>query len=163
MKKSTIIFSLLAVMFSVTGCSYYECTCDHKNGGSSSDPCKFHKQTIDLAVAQADWEYDGGTHQFFYRFNVPEITAEVYNYGEFSICREYNPGTADAYQVALPMSSYLSEEITDNGQVSTYYFTEHVDYRLGIGYVEIQYTLSDYYYPDGFLPESMLFRLQLSY
>ena len=153
MRKYVLIFGLLAVMFSFSGCYVHE----------SSEPCKFHKKTIDLMVQPENWVYDSDELQYFASFNVPEITAEVYNYGEFSICREYDTGTADAYQVALPMSSYFWEEVTDNGQVSYNFYIEHINYRVGIGYVDIQYTLSDHYYPDGFLPESMLFRLQLSY
>ena len=43
-----------------------------------------------------------------------------------------------------------------------------VDYRIGIGYVEIQVTNSDFYYPSDannnlIKPEAMVFHLQLIY
>jgi hypothetical protein len=108
---------------------------------------------------QADWQFDDNTLQYYYHFDVPEITPFVYNYGNWSISREYNSGTKDAYQVALPQSVYMTETLSDG---SIAYYTQHIDYRVGIGYVEIQLTNSDYFYGQE-NPEDMLFRLQLIY
>lgn len=108
---------------------------------------------------QADWQFDDNSQQYFYSFEVPEITPYVYNYGNWTICREYNYGTADAYQVALPQSLYMTETLTDG---SIAYYTQHIDYRVGMGYVDIQLTNSDYFYGQE-NPESMVFRLQLIY
>ena len=110
-------------------------------------------------MQQADWQFDEETKQFYYHFEVPEITEDAYNLGQWSISREYNYGTADAYQVALPLSSYM----TDTVQVeSTVNYSQHLDYAVGVGFVEVFLTISDFYY-DDFTPEAMLFRLQLTY
>jgi hypothetical protein len=118
--------------------------------------CRYHEKTIDLVVNQSEWKFDSQLKQYYVRFDLPEITAEVYDFGNFSVHREYNAGTPDAYQVALPQSVYMSEQVS-NGII---YYTQHIDYRIGVGYAEIQVTNSDYAY-DPYNPESMLFRLQL--
>ena len=145
MKKVLLILSFIAVAIGFTGCE--------------DEPCRYHTQTLDLRVMQADWQFDDNTQQYYYHFDVPEVTPFVYNYGNWSISREYNSGTADAYQVALPQSVYMTEALADG---SIAYYTQHIDYRVGIGYVEIQLTNSDYFYEQE-NPESMLFRLQLIY
>ena len=145
MKKVLLILSFIAVAIGFTGCE--------------DEPCRYHTQTLDLRVMQADWQFDDNTQQYYYHFDVPEVTPFVYNYGNWSISREYNSGTADAYQVALPQSVYMTEELADG---SIAYYTQHIDYRVGIGYVEIQLTNSDYFYEQE-NPENMLFRLQLIY
>ena len=145
MKKVLLILSFIAVAIGFTGCE--------------DEPCRYHTQTLDLRVMQADWQFDDNTQQYYYHFDVPEVTPFVYNYGNWSISREYNSGTADAYQVTLPQSVYMTEELADG---SIAYYTQHIDYRVGIGYVEIQLTNSDYFYEQE-NPESMLFRLQLIY
>ena len=145
MKKVLLILSIIAVAIGFTSCE--------------DEPCRYHTQTLDLRVMQADWQFDDNTQQYYYHFDVPEITPFVYNYGNWSISREYNSGTADAYQVALPQSVYMTEALADG---SIAYYTQHIDYRVGIGYVEIQLTNSDYFYVQE-NPENMLFRLQLIY
>lgn len=145
MKKVLLILSIIAVAIGFTSCE--------------DEPCRYHTQTLDLRVMQVDWQFDDNTLQYYYHFDVPEITPFVYNYGNWSISREYNSGTKDAYQVALPQSVYMTETLSDG---SIAYYTQHIDYRVGIGYVEIQLTNSDYYYEQE-KPENMLFRLQLIY
>lgn len=151
MKKVSFLFVFAALLLLFTGCE------------SKQEPCQFNKKTIDLVVNQKDWSFDNDTHQFYCHFDIEELTANVYNYGEVSVSREYNSGTKDAYQVALPMSLYMVEEVDDGqGGTSYIYYTQHIDYRVGIGYVEVQLTNSDYAYADE-KPESMIFRLQLTY
>ena len=128
-----------------------------------------HVRTLDMNVDQRDWQFDTIMHQFYYRFDVAEIDANVYNFGNWTICREFNAGKKDAYQVALPMSTFQKEEVLyDDGTVVDIYYTQHIDYRVGIGYVDVQLTNSDFSYEvdtkGTFIqPESMLFRLQLIY
>ena len=147
--RKKIIISLLTVMaLGFTACQK-----------QNVPECKYHSQTLDLTVKQPDWQWDSGSLQYYFHFDVPEITSYVYNYGNWSICREFNAGTGDAYQVALPMSTYMVYAINDS---TDGYYTQHIDYRLGIGYVEVQLTNSDYFYEEE-KPENMLFRLQLIY
>lgn len=150
MKKYIIIgmMAMVAVLF--TACE--------------SNTPKFHKQTVDLVVNKANWDYDNSTNQFFCHFDVPELTAQIYDYGEVSVNREYNSGTKRAYQVALPETTYKVEEVDNgDGTTSTFYYAQHVDYAYGVGFVEVFYTISDYIYGEGFTPEAMLFRLQMTY
>lgn len=121
-------------------------------------------ETIDLTVNQSDWKFDEQTAQYYCRIEVPQITSDIYNYGQFTICREFNYGKADAYQVPLPMSMFLSEIIPAESVV---HYTQHIDYRVGIGYLNVQLTNSDYLYTfEGnkpIPPEGMKFRLVLTY
>jgi len=149
--KKNVIIGLLALMgIALTGCQ-------------TNAPCNFHKKTVDMPVQSSEWQFDKDLQQFYVRFTIDWITSDVYNYGEFSVHREYNSGTKDAYQVALPQSQYLWENVQDStGTETTVYYQQLVDYRIGVGYVEIQVTNSDYFYGD-YKPEDMLFRLQLTY
>lgn len=124
-----------------------------------------HKRTIDLVVKQSAWDFDQSANMFYCHFYVPELTARAYNYGEVSINREYNSGTSNAYQVALPETTYKSEQLTDsvgNPVDEYFYYQQHIDYTYGIGFVEIFCTISDFYY-EGFTPDAMVFRMQLTY
>ncbi len=155
MKKYVFICLMAVVAAGMTSCNNdKECTCV---------PCQFRQQTLDLVVLQKDWQFDNKAKMYFYRFDVPELTAEIYNYGEVSINREYNNGTQNAYQVALPETTYRVAEL-DNGDntYSPYYYQQHVDYAYGIGFVEIAVTISDFFY-DDFTPENMIFRMQMTY
>lgn len=121
-----------------------------------------HKKTIDLVANLSSWNFDSNTGQYFCHFDVADLTANVYNYGEISISHEYNSGTPKAYQVPLPETTYLVQNL-DDGQGGTvpYYYQEHIDYVVGIGYVEIFLTISDYYYE--YSPDAMVFRMQMTY
>ena len=144
--KKYIFISLLALV----GVMFSSCR--------SNEP-QMRKKTIDLAVTQSKWGYDSSVDMFYCHFDVPELTAEVYNYGEVSISREYNYGSPNAYQVPLPETSYKVEQDGEN----TFYYAQHIDYAVGVGFVDVFYTISDYFYPDGFVPEDMHFRLQMTY
>ena len=127
------------------------------------------KQSIYLEVPQSDWKYDSDIMQFYVRFSVPEITASIFNYGNYSIHREYNTGTADVCQVGLPQTIFVLLPVENpDGTPGEYYYQQLVDYKIGVGYVEIQVTNSDFLYEEdklGYLvnPESMMFHLQLTY
>ncbi len=149
MKKEFIVM-LLAVM-GLTGCQ------------EKIIQNEFHTETLDLFVESSDWEFDMETLQFFYHFDIPEITTRVYDNGNWTICREFGKGTKNAYQVALPMSTFETDTLVDKSVV---YYTQYVDYRISVGYVEIQLTNSDYMYTtdkkgDLVPPDDMYFRLQL--
>ena len=148
--KKYIFISLLALV----GVMFSSCR--------SNEP-QMRKKTIDLAVTQSKWGYDSSVDMFYCHFDVPEITSKVYNYGEFSVNREYNSGTPRAYQVALPETTYLQEEVDDgHGTISVINYQQHLDYAIGVGFVEVFCTISDFYY-EGFSPDAMLFRLQMTY
>jgi len=139
----------------LTSCIYKSTT-----GGE----CTCVSKTIELPVASKDWIYDGDARRFYCHFKRSEITSTVYNRGQWTICREYNSGRSDAYQVALPESVFKVEE-TSAGNI---YYTQHIDYAVGLGWVEITLTNSDYGYDQdghGYLinPEGMVFLMQIHY
>ena len=158
--KKYLLIGLVAMMgLGMMSCSGSSCDCKHE----PVLPSQFNKKTIDLVVNQQEWKFDNDTKQFYAHFDLPELTSDIYNYGNYSLHREYNTGKKDAYQVALPESSFRVEEIDDgHGGTQNIYYTQMVDYRVGVEYVEIQVTNSDYSYGAA-NPESMVFRLQLTY
>lgn len=160
MKKYAFLCLLAVIAFVQTGCVIH--------GNTPTPDCMYHAKTIYLEVKQNEWQYDADNQQFYTHFDVPEITANIYNYGNYSLHREYNTGLSTAYQVALPQSLLLSETVTQDSGTSVVYYTQLVDYRVGVGYVEVQVTNSDFYYPTNtqgnlIKPESMVFHLQLIY
>lgn len=137
MRNRVFICLLALVMVVLTACQ-------------SNDP-SMRKDTFDLPAYADGWVFDKDLQQYYYHFDMPELTNAIYNYGEFSIHHEYYPGTESRYQVALPETIYHGDYI------------EHLDYTIGPGYVQIYFTMSDFAYPDDFTPGDMLFRLQMTY
>jgi len=141
---------------------------DYLYGQEPPETMQFRLQAndaiIDLTLMQNDWIFDEELKQYYYHFNVPEITEDVYNYGHWSIAREYNYGTADAYQVDLPMSCFMTDTLKENVIV---HYTQQINYLVGVGLIEVQLTNSDYYYDvdngNPIPPEEMHFRMQLTY
>ena len=150
MKKQLFIVALLA--FVLTGCK------------DTAKVSNTQTETFDLTVLHKDWSFDDKARQFYCHFDLPEITTQLYNYGNWTVSREYNKGDKNAYQVALPMSCFMTDTLS-NGSVA--YYTQYIDYRLGVGYIEVQLTNSDYLYVyqggKPVAPEDMDFRLQLMY
>ena len=121
------------------------------------------KKTTFLEVRASQWEFDKGANMFYCHFEVPELSSDVYENGEVSVSREYNTGTKNAYQVALPETTYKEIALdNEDGTTSPYYYCQHIDYAYGVQFVEVFITISDFYY-DDFSPESMVFRLQLTW
>ena len=154
MKKYVFFLLLTTILFSLTGCQ---------------NECYYHSKSIYLDVAQSEWKFDKDQQQFYAHFNLNQITSDIFNYGNYTLHREYNTNTKDVYQVGLPQSLYLWENVTEaDGSEVTVYYQQLVDYRVGVGYVEIQVTNSDYFYPEDasgnkINPEAMVFHLQLIY
>ena len=146
MKKNVFIIAVLCALLGLASCD------------NRQPDCKYHALTRDLTVMQVDWQWDASNKQFFYHFDLPEVTPYIYNYGNWAICREYNYGKANAYQVALPQTVYYTEQVDS----TTIYYSQLIDYAIGVGYVEIVLTNSDYFY-DANNPETTHFRLQLIY
>ena len=146
--KKYLLIGLVALM----GLGMTGCTTNNEPSG------KFHKKTIDLNVTADAWVWDNIMNTYYCHFDLPELTRDIYNYAEVSVNREYNNGTSKAYQVALPETTYLTEKVNNQDN----FYQQHIDYAYGVGFVEITLTLSDYYY-EGFHPEAMLFRMQLTY
>ena len=153
MKKYLFICLMALVGMLFTGCK------------EKNEPCRYAKQSVYLFVEQDEWKWDNAKAQFYVHFKVPELTADAYDYGNYSVHREYEPKDGDPYQVGLPQTICLWEPIVDetgNPTGDIYPYQQHVDYRIGIGFVEIEVTNSDYLYDPG-NPEGMVFHLQIIY
>lgn len=124
--------------------------------------CNYHKKVIDLAVPPEAWKFDSTELQFYCRFQMPEITRYVYNYGQWSVFCEAKRSNGDIFQAMLPVTRFYAGTTTED---VTNYYTQYLDYRISVGFVDIQLTNSDHLYIyDGEDPippsETMYFRLQ---
>lgn len=137
MKKLFFIGLLAFVVLGLTSCQ--------------NNSTGLHKDTRTLVVKANQWYFDEKQNSFFCHFDVPQLTKNVYQYADVSVYREYYHDTEYAYQTVLPETSYYGE------------YEQHVDYTYGVQFVEVFYTISDFYYPSDFTPGDMRFRLQLTY
>ncbi len=93
-------------------------------------------------------------------FNVPELTADIYDNGIIKVYREWGTGTKDATQAELPFTRY-QEYLADELNNTWGFYSEHVDYDFLVGALNIYYTASDFDYElnESFMPEGMHFRV----
>lgn len=153
--KNVLWISLLGLAMMVTGC----------RKGLEEDAQYYHSKVLDVTVLHEEWQFDKELGQFYCHKNVEELTEKVYDYGSWELYKEFQGGTKNAYQVALPTSTFLVDTLADK---SVFYYTEYLDYRVGLGYVEIQLTWSDYNYLVDkagryIKPNEMDFRLHIEY
>ena len=141
----------------VPSCTYNTYS-EPTSGSGTGSTCKFHAFTRDLNANAGDWQFDNSANMYFAHFDVADITNDVYKYGVITVSHEYTAQSAGSYLVALPETMYRETTVDDN----PYYYQQHIDYAVGVGFVEIFITISDYYY-DDFEPEAMKFRLQAVY
>ena len=143
MKKYLFIslFALVAIMF--TGCE--------KNDAVS------RKMTIDFRVPQSVWTYNEDYGGFSAIYDAPQLTANVYDYGTWTMSHEYGVDSKDPFLVQLPEIVYLYDEGTNT------YYSQRIDYEVHIGYVRVVVTNSDYAYLNNWKPEEMYFHLQIVY
>lgn len=171
MKKSFIVL-VLGIAATLVGCKpnyYYDYTTNnyivgdtcHCQGGGGGGECYYHSKVYDLNATATSWELNerqDGTQFISATFNIAELTATVYNYGAVSCYAEFNGGTKDAYQLALPATNYNNYESA--GQ--TFYYSEKIDFIYGIGWVEVDIEYSDQaIYEDAY--KDYLFRLFLQW
>ncbi|MBQ7632300.1 MAG: hypothetical protein IJS82_06050 [Paludibacteraceae bacterium] len=150
MKKATQIIAFMLVVLAFVAC-------ERNEPGQ-----KMIVSTLDLTVCQPDWKFDNITRQYYYRFDVPEIDNYAYNYGLINLYREFDFTSSNPYQQILPYSWFLTDFVEDpiTGDTIVDYYTQHVDYLYGIGFLDVQLTNSDYIYPKQ-NPDTMRFRLQI--
>ena len=128
--RKIIIFAIVLLGF--VGCYDY-------NAGATL-------QTVQLRVESYEWTCDG---DFFYaEFTMPEITEDVFDYGEVK-----------AYLVSNRMDyNYAQKNLLpyvlhkDDGE---FFYTETIDFEYGIKWARIYYTISDFAYEGN--PPAMEF------
>ena len=123
-------------------------------------------QILDFEVKQNGWNYSGPANStdrdnnyFYCTFDIPKLTADIYDNGVVAAYIEYGTGTADAVQHQLPLVQHI--EMEDAGTM--YFYTATTDYEYGVGQISFFYTLSDFYYEVDVneLPPAAHFRVVL--
>jgi hypothetical protein len=147
-------FFLLAILLMMTGC--YD---------TNSPMLK----TISVRVKANEWQYtqqgvnDQFNNNYFYAgFNVPEITARAFDYGEVkAYLVKDRMNATNARKHLLPYVMH-KEEMVDGQWI---YFTETVDFTYGIGWVEVNFRASDFAYEDNvnINPPAMEFDIVITY
>ncbi len=148
MKKLSIIFAILVAAFTFTACEY-------QNVYPKETIYATNSKTVDIHVASADWAYSSEGGYYYYTASVPALTKTIYDTGVITCYREYNHGTADAYQMNLPRVF----PVVDSGSGEVY--SQIVDFSFLVGQVEIAVTNSDLKYDLNTTPEAMDFRLNM--
>ena len=122
-----------------------------------NEPCQFNKVNVDFRVPQNAWAFDETNGWYCYYYETNKITAYIYDYGSWTMSHEYNPGTKDAFLIQLPEFRFLQDEGTGD------FYTQRTDYEVGVGYVMVYVTNSDYAYEPGWKPDEMYFHMQITY
>jgi hypothetical protein len=148
--KKCLFIMLAALGFVLTSCNQPQ-----------PEPCNFHKDFVDFVVRSNDWYYDAGQGWYVYTYSTPKITTYIYDYGTWTMSHEYYPGTSNEFLVQLPEIKYL-EDVDAAGNVLGYY-SQRIDYAVGVGFVEVYVTNSDYSYLPNWKPEEMAFHMQIVY
>ena len=150
MKKYLFINLVALLSLVLTGC-------EKKN-----EPCQctqehLTKATVDFRVPKNVWTYDQDNAWFSAVYETEKLTEYVYDYGTWTVSHEYNPGTEDAFLIQLPELRFLLDE------ASGAYYTQRIDYEVGVGYVRVYVTNSDYTYYENWQPDEMYFHMQIVY
>ena len=122
-----------------------------------NEPCQFNKVNVDFRVPQNAWAFDETNGWYCYYYETNKITAYIYDYGSWTMSHEYNPGTKDAFLIQLPEFRFIQDEGTGD------FYTQRTDYEVGVGYVMVYVTNSDYAYEPGWKPDEMYFHMQITY
>ena len=140
MKKILLVFSISLV---VVGCNL-----THVDQDSAT------LKTIKIKVRAQEWLYtqqgndDQYNNNYFYAVvNMPEITENVFDYGEVKAYAVFNRNSPTyARKHLLPYVLHV-EEPTNTGD--WLYFTETYDFIYGIGWAEFNFRTSDFAYEDN--------------
>ncbi len=127
-------------------------------------------KTFKVAVKADDWQYtqQGTTDQFnnnyFYAVvDMPEITREVFNYGEVKAYAVFDRSSLTyARKHLLPYVLHVEEPTAAGDWL---YFTETYDFTYGIGWAEFNFRTSDFAYEDNvnINPPAMDFDIVITY
>ncbi len=148
MKKLYLILAAIACTLCFTSCEG-----DKYFPTETNYIYQYNKTNLNLRIESADWLWDKDGYYYYYTFRVDELTQEIYDYGTVLCYREYNQGTAKAYQIALPYIQTLVDGTTT--------YQQFIDFNYLVGQVEIVLTNSDLKYDTTKNPESMDFHLAL--
>lgn len=171
MKKLLLALTVMMVGMSFTACQ-------------DNTPCVTTK-TFDVEVKSGEWSYSAldNNNYFFATIEAPEITWDVYDYGQVMVYREWGYNTTSATKKQLPYTlpieySYISNEYTygvdstnmvvpvDTTEVLSWgFYSETIDFEYTKGQITLFYTASDFDYEldESFMPEDMHFHVVIMY
>jgi len=156
MKKYFVFLLLIAA--TLVGCDY------------STTIVGSTQQVVNVTVNAREWQYTNFkdsipyvNNYFYATVDMPEITENVFDYGEVKAYVVYdNNSTNYARQHLLPFVT-PKEEVLEDGTIARY--TEVYDFTYGIGWAEFNYRVSDFAYEDDnitFAPPAMDFRIVIT-
>ena len=154
MKQFSLLFILLALL---VGC----------NNTYNMDGAKL--KTINVVVNAADWKYtqqgngDQYNNNFFYAsVDMPEISREVFDYGEVKAYLVYD--RTSSYYARKHLLPYVLhvEELVDHQWL---FYTQTIDFTYGIGRAEFNFRMSDFAYEENINinPPAMDFDIVITY
>lgn len=146
LKKLLSILSIVALTFSITGCSFFE---DEKSNGGSSNKTSVDIKTVD------DFQESEGLIKYFtiedFKFALPETVGEYANYLEQLGTVTLNETGNSVYDEEInaggisSMAAYLTVE-TDEGEKARFYvrYKNDTDDDLSVAeakvtYIEVKY------------------------
>lgn len=141
---------LLGIIFclALTGCTY-------------TTVSNLEMQTIDVHVRASDWQYTHMVDNNYFRcvIDMPEITPDVFNNGEVQAYRLfYDQINKEWFKHILPDVFHMKE--------GDFLYTITVDCIYGVGWLELNYRVSDFAYDTGdykaFAPEAMDFSIVIT-
>ena len=111
------------------------------------------QKTITVLVKKSDWQltnFDNNNY-YYVGLDVPELTTNVFDYGEVKAYLVYDRNnTYYARKHALPYVMHKEEYLEDIDDWC--FYTETIDFTYGIGWVELNYRVSDFAYELGVDP-----------
>lgn len=114
---------------------------------------------LTMDIDSDGWMYSDmdNNNYFWASFDMPEITEDVFDHGLIKIYRTYDYWTDNPVQLELPQVRQAEYQISGDNWG---FYTEVIDYEIGIGSVTIFYTASDFDYEldVDFIPDPMHFR-----
>ncbi len=142
--------TLLGIIFSLalTGCTY-------------TTVSNLEMKTIEVHVRASDWQYSDmiDNNYFYCVIDMPEITSKVFNEGEVQAYRIFYDNNNEPFKHILP-DVFHNKEIIDG---ETFLYTTTVDCLYGVGWLELNYRVSDFVYDEGdyrdFAPKAMDFSI----
>ena len=131
--KNRVIIGLIALV----------CLCLSSCSTNEPSSRSLRTMTIDFRVPQNAWAFDDQNKWYSYYYPTSDISERVYNYGTWTMSHEYNSGTKDAFMIALPEFRF-KQAYDDQQQIVNY--SQRIDYEVGLGYIRVYITNSDFFH-----------------
>jgi len=110
-------------------------------------------QIVDCSISYSQWRYLGddtrvqyNNNYYYAGYNLSQLTQDIFKDGNVQVYMvEKSKATGEEMQRPLPFTKHFE---TWNGD-TTLFHTETYDYFYGVGWIEFNYTASDFAYEDS--------------